>query len=237
MFQLPWLDPNIIEFPDTYGALKEPNGLLAAGGQLNTQWLLKAYSLGIFPWFSEGEPILWWSPSPRAIIYVNQLYISKSLRKILKKNIVRISFNQAFTSVINACSQPRPKQEQDSTWITDEVKQAYIQLHHLGYAHSVEVWQENQLVGGLYGISLGRMFFGESMFSLIPNSSKIALTHLVEKLKQWQYIAIDCQVYNNHLPSLGAIQIPRIEFEILLRDHVEGIPCHWNGSPNHYKDT
>ena len=227
MLQLPWLNPEIIEFPDTFSALEEPNGLLAAGGELSADWLLSAYSQGIFPWFRKGEPILWWSPSPRAFIYANQLHISKSLRKVLRQKNYEITFDKAFDDVVLACAQPRQQQLDGGTWITDEMMSAYSTLHYMGHAHSVEVWMDGKLAGGLYGIALGRMFFGESMFSFRTNGSKIALFHLVEHLKEWHYIGIDCQVHNDHLESMGAEQIPRIEFESLLAKHVQNTPCHW----------
>jgi leucyl/phenylalanyl-tRNA---protein transferase len=234
MIQLPWLAPENIQFPETNEALASPNGLLAAGGQLTPEWLLHAYSRGIFPWFSEGEPILWWSPSPRTIFNINQIHISKSLRKTLRKNIYRIRIDSAFTDVVNACAQSRPNQENHGTWISNEIVDAYSTLHKAGYAHSVEVWDNDELVGGLYGIALGRMFFGESMFSFEKNSSKIALFHLAEQLKEWHYVAIDCQVANDHLLSLGALQIPRTEFEGMLEQYVSNVPCHWNGDKNGY---
>lgn len=227
MLQLPWLNPEIIEFPDTFSALEEPNGLLAAGGELSADWLLSAYSQGIFPWFSEGEPILWWSPSPRAFIYANQLHISKSLKKTLKQGNYDVTFDKAFDEVVLACAQPRQQQLDGGTWITDEMMSAYSTLHHMGHAHSVEVWMEGKLAGGLYGIALGRMFFGESMFSFQTNGSKIALFHLAERLKEWHYVGIDCQVHNDHLERMGAEQIPRIEFESLLAKYVQNTPCHW----------
>lgn len=227
MTQLPWLDPNIIAFPDTNQALVSPNGLLAAGGELTPKWLLKAYSQGIFPWFSEGEPILWWSPSPRTIIDIDQLHISKSLKKALKKKNYSISFDKAFREVVDNCAQPRQDQEDVGTWITPEILDAYHLLHKQGYAHSVEVWNGDNLVGGVYGVALGKVFFGESMFSHQTNSSKIALVHLVEQLKEWHYVAIDCQVHNNHLESLGATQVPRMEFETLIKQQVTRTPCHW----------
>ena len=227
MLQIPWLEPNTINFPDTYNALEEPNGLLAAGGKLSPEWLISAYSNGIFPWFSEGEPILWWSPSPRSIIYINQLHVSKSLSKLLKKCPYQIRVNSAFEKVIQSCSAPRKNQPTEGSWITEEMMEAYCKLHRMGHAHSVEVWSKNSLVGGLYGIAIGRVFFGESMFSIEPNGSKIALFYLEQILKQWQYIAIDCQVHNTHLESMGAIQIQRCEFENILEQHVKQIPCHW----------
>jgi len=155
MVNLPWLDPEHIAFPNTSDALQSPEGLLAAGGKLSVDWLLAAYQKGIFPWFSEGDPILWWSPSPRTIIHINQLHISKSLRKTLNKKNFEVSINTAFSAVIDACAEPRPQQEQETTWISHDINQAYRQLHELGYAHSVEVWQGRDLIGGLYGIALG----------------------------------------------------------------------------------
>jgi leucyl/phenylalanyl-tRNA---protein transferase len=229
MLQLPWLDPNNPIFPDTTSALESPNGLLAAGGELSPKWLLKAYSQGIFPWFSEKEPILWWSPSPRTIIYIDQLHVSRSLRKAIKKSTFSISFDQAFTEVMIACAEPRAAQDDGGTWISDDIIEAYSELHRLGQAHSIEVWEGDELVGGLYGIALGRLFFGESMFSRRTNSSKIALFHLVEQLKQWQYVAIDCQVYNDHLASMGAVEIPRKSLEAIIQQYVQDTPCHWQG--------
>ncbi|MGS2716661.1 leucyl/phenylalanyl-tRNA--protein transferase [Eionea flava] len=225
MLQLTWLDPNTPKFPNTQTALAEPNGLLAAGGQLSPEWLLKAYSQGIFPWFNEGEPILWWSPSPRTFLFIDQLHISRSLQKAIRKSTFTISFDRAFEEVMLACSEPRG--EEPGTWISEEMIEAYTHLHQLGHAHSIEVWEDNTLVGGLYGIAQGRMFFGESMFSRRSNSSKIALFHLVEQLKQWHYVGIDCQVHNNHLASLGAKEISRQAFEMLIKQHVTGVNCHW----------
>jgi len=220
MFQLPWLDSDTAQFPATHHALQEPNGLLAAGGQLNPEWLITAYTRGIFPWFSEEEPILWWSPSPRSFIYINQLHISKSLHKALRKKQFSISIDQAFEQVIDACAKPREQQAESGTWITEEMRSAYIELHHIGKAHSIEVWINGELSGGLYGIALGRVFFGESMFSTKTNGSKIALFALVEQLKQWQYIGIDCQVHNPHLESMGAQELERHKFESLLDQYV-----------------
>ncbi len=211
---LPWLNPGRIEFPNTREALSEPNGLLAAGGSLSTDWLLAAYQQGIFPWFNEGDPILWWSPSPRMVIYPEQFHTSRSLRKKLKKSLFTVTLNHDFTRVMDACMAPRPGQS--GTWITGAMKAAYCDLHQQGYAHSVEVWQQGELVGGLYGVALDKVFFGESMFSRVSDGSKIALSCLALWLKQWQYKLIDCQVYNDHLHSLGAIEIPRRGFETII---------------------
>lgn len=216
---LPWLDPKSIAFPDTKNALTEPNGLLAAGGGLSENWLIEAYSKGIFPWFNEGDPILWWSPSPRMVIYPYQLHISKSLKKALKRGDYKVTINKDFKNVLINCAATRDNAPQlsdidgSATWITAPMIEAYLNLHEKGFAHSIEVWKDDKLAGGLYGVALGDIFFGESMFSLRPNSSKIAISHLVEHLKQWQYKLIDCQVYNDHLSSLGAIEIDKLSFE------------------------
>lgn len=217
--KLPWLDPLVIEFPDTTHALTEPNGLLCAGGALSNEWLLKAYQQGIFPWFNEGDPILWWTPSPRMVIYPHQFHISRSLRKTLRKSGFCVTINNDFEAVIKACANTKRDDTSDkesATWITSSMATSYLELHRAGHAQSIEVWQENVLCGGLYGIAIGRVFFGESMFSQMTNGSKIAIAHLVEYLKQWQYKLIDCQVHNNHLSSLGAIEIDRLSFEQLI---------------------
>lgn len=218
---LPWLDPDFPVFPDTSQALNEPNGLLAAGGQLTKDWLIAAYQKGIFPWFNEGDPILWWTPSPRMVLYLSQLHISRTLRKALRKQDFRVTINQSFESVISHCATPRPSDlKEPGTWITTNMTNAYIELHQLGYAHSVEVWRGDILIGGLYGIALGKVFFGESMFSQATNGSKIAISYLVEWLKQWQYGLIDCQVYNDHLSRLGAAEVDRDTFEQTINRHM-----------------
>lgn len=198
------------QFPDVSQALEEPNGLLAIGGDLSPERLLSAYKQGIFPWFNPGEHILWWSPDPRSVMYPDQMKISRSLRKTINKNLFTITTDLAFEKVISACQAPRSKQK--GTWITSEMKQAYLTMHQLGHAHSVECWQQNELVGGLYGIAIGRVFFGESMFSKIKDASKVALAYLTDKLKEWDYELIDCQVQSEHLIQLGAFDIPREEF-------------------------
>ena len=219
--KLPWLDPQIPAFPDTSRALSNPNGLLAAGGQLSPRWLLEAYRRGIFPWFNEGDPILWWTPSPRTVIYPWQFHISRSLRKVLRRGDYQVTVNRDFDGVIAACASPRGTTDNEpGTWITPAMTHAYRELHDIGLAHSIEVWRENRLIGGLYGIALGRIFYGESMFSRETNGSKIALSHLVAWLKQWNYKMIDCQLYNDHLSSLGAIQIDRVSFEHTLKRYV-----------------
>ncbi len=200
--------PDEILFPPVDRAVK--SGLLAIGGDLSPERLLAAYREGIFPWYADGEPILWWSPDPRFVLLPDELRISRSMRQFLKKGLVRITFDQNFPAVIAACQKPRPSQ--DGTWITEEMQEAYCTLHELGYAHSVEVWQDGALAGGLYGVSLGHTFFGESMFSTLPNASKAALITLVRHLRKWGFDLIDCQVETAHLASLGARPIPRREF-------------------------
>jgi len=203
-----------IRFPPVSHAIE--GGLLAVGGDLAPERLLAAYRAGIFPWYSDGEPILWWSPDPRCILLPDALRVSRSMRQFLKKGLVSISFDRDFRAVIAACQKPRPDQE--GTWITAEMQAAYTELFELGYAHSVEVWQAEKLVGGLYGLSLGRAFFGESMFSRTPNASKAALIALVETLRARGFSLIDCQLETPHLLSLGARTIPRRDFRILLAE-------------------
>ena len=197
-------------FPPVNNALQKPNGLLAMGGNLSTQRLMEAYRHGIFPWFNVGEPLLWWSPDPRMVMYPADFKISRSLRKTLRSRDYEIRVDSAFEEVMQACAAPR--KNQGGTWIHQDMITAYSQLHALGVAHSVEVWINQELVGGLYGVSMGRMFYGESMFSLRPDTSKIALAHLCAQLQQWGYGMIDCQMNTLHLASLGAREIPRTEF-------------------------
>ena len=203
-----------IEFPDV--ELASPDGILAIGGDLSPERLLLAYHSGIFPWFSEGEPIVWYSPEKRMVLFPNELKVSKSMKQLIRKGIYRITWNQNFEAVIKAC-QESPRKDQDGTWITEEMRKAYIKLHELGHAKSVEVWREEELVGGLYGIDLGHVFCGESMFSRESNTSKLAFIHLVQKLQKENYRLIDCQIYTAHLASLGAREIPRQEFTKMLR--------------------
>jgi leucyl/phenylalanyl-tRNA--protein transferase len=201
-------------FPSVYLANKD--GLLAVGGDLSAERLLLAYKNGIFPWYSEGEPIIWYSPDPRMVLFPKNLKISKSMRQIIRKNQFRATFNQNFSEVIANCKNSY-REGQGGTWITDEMEQAYINLHNLGVAKSVEVWEGNELVGGLYGIDLGYVFCGESMFSKVSNASKFAFIHLVQELEKELYALIDCQVYNAHLDSLGAEEISRSEFLTYLK--------------------
>jgi leucyl/phenylalanyl-tRNA--protein transferase len=197
---------NDIIFPDT--ALAEPDGLLAIGGDLSIERLFLAYKSGIFPWFSEGEPILWYAPHERCVIFPDRIKISKSMRKTLASNVFEVTVNKAFEKVISHCAKT-PRVGQDGTWITNEMQQAYIKLHEKGLAHSVEVWQNNELVGGLYGVKINKVFCGESMFSLVSNASKTALIYLT---KTMGFELIDCQLPNEHLMSLGAEMISREEY-------------------------
>ena len=194
-------------FPPVISA--DNTGLLAAGGNLSPGTLLCAYKLGIFPWYNKGQPILWWSPDPRCVLYLDDLHISRSLGKTLRKKEYTTSFDACFSSVIQACAQPDSTKNREATWITHEMSQAYMHLHMLGYAHSVEIWNNKQLVGGLYGLQIGRLFFGESMFSNENNASKIALVELCNKLRLYDVGMIDCQLPTQHLFSLGASEISR----------------------------
>ena len=206
---IPWLAAHDA-FPSLASALSEPNGLLAAGGDLSTQRLLEAYRHGIFPWFNPGDPILWWSPDPRMVLLPSEFKLSRSLRKTLKKRAYEIRVDTVFQTVMQNCAAPR--QDQAGTWIGPQIITAYTQLHQLGVAHSIETWRDGELVGGLYGLAIGRMFYGESMFSRATDASKIALAHLVRQLERWDFGMIDCQMNTAHLASLGAHEIPRAEF-------------------------
>ncbi len=197
-------------FPPVTQALRQPNGLLAAGGVLSPARLLDAYRHGIFPWFGEGDPILWWSPDPRMVLFPHEFKLSHSLRKTLRRGAYQLRTDTAFEQVMRACAAPR--EGQDGTWIQEEMVQAYCELHRLGYAHSVETWMDDELVGGLYGMSIGKMFYGESMFSRRTDASKIALAHLCAQLRRWDFGMIDCQMNTPHLASLGAREIPRQPF-------------------------
>lgn len=191
--------------------LANQDGVLAIGGDLSIERLLLAYKSGIFPWYNQGEPIIWYSPNPRMVLFPKNLKVSKSMSQIIRKREFTITFNQHFSEVISNCKNVF-REGQGGTWITNEMQQAYIQLHKKGFAKSVEVWLNNELVGGLYGIDLGHIFCGESMFSKVNNASKLAFIYLVQKLEKENYQLIDCQVYNNHLASLGAEEITRNEF-------------------------
>lgn len=195
-----------LSFPPPHLAIKE--GLLAVGGDLSVERLLMAYRNGIFPWYSEGEPILWWSPNPRLVLYPEELRISRSLRKVIRQHLFHVTFDDAFDAVIQACAETK-RSYGEGTWITREMKAAYCELHRRGYAHSVEAWQNGDLVGGLYGVALGYAFFGESMFSRVSNASKVAFVTLVERLQRLKFKLIDCQVKTDHLIRFGAREIPR----------------------------
>ena len=198
------------EFPDVNTALEEPNGLLAIGGDLSATRLLVAYQNGIFPWFSHDQPILWWSPDPRMVLFPDDFHISRRLKKTIRQNKFQLSFDTSFENVMRACAQPRPTQPE--TWITPAMLRAYVELHRQGFAHSFEAWSEGKLVGGLYGIAIGKVFFGESMFSFQTDASKVAFSHAVTLLTQWGYELIDCQVASEHLAMFGAADINRDEF-------------------------
>ena len=214
--RIAWLSPSgpANTFPDVESALTEPDGLLAAGGDLNSSRLLVAYRKGIFPWYDDGQPILWWSPDPRCILRVNELHISRRLKQQLPKSTAELRFNHAFADVIHACAGERKSQQ--GTWITEDMITAYEQLHADGWAHSVEIWDGDTLAGGIYGLSIGRVFFGESMFSVKANASKVALLGLTEQMKAKGLEIIDCQVVSQHLMTLGATVIPRAEFTQIL---------------------
>lgn len=212
---IPWLssDPDDTRFPPTEAALPEPNGLLAAGGLLSPARLLAAYRRGIFPWYEEGQPVLWWTPDPRAVLMPGDLRISRSLAKTLRNGGYRVSADRDFAAVIEGCA---ARGTDAGTWITGEMVRAYSSLHALGHAHSVEAWHEGTLAGGLYGVAIGRVFFGESMFSRKRDASKVALVHLVNLLSDMGFGLIDCQLPTSHLASLGARLVPRPEFEAML---------------------
>lgn len=223
-----WLNPrDPDDFPDVELALRDPDGLLAVGGDLTVPRLLAAYRRGIFPWYSEEQPILWWSPDPRSVLFPHKLHVSRSLRRTLRQGRFEVTLDREFAAVIQACSEPRPGQP--GTWITDEMQEAYLRLHEAGHAHSVETWQGGSLVGGLYGVAIGRVFFGESMFNRISDASKVAFVYLVRHLQQHHFELIDCQIRTPHLDSLGAELIPRQRFTELLERYCKepGIAGPW----------
>jgi leucyl/phenylalanyl-tRNA--protein transferase len=214
---IPWLQPEQ-PFPAVHRALREPNGLLAASGDLSVERLVAAYRQGIFPWYGEGQPVLWWSPDPRMVLYPREIAVSRSLRKRLRKRDFELRVDTCFVRVMRACAEPRPGQ--GGTWITDDMLKAYTSLHAAGMAHSVETWIDGELAGGLYGVALGRVFFGESMFSRATDASKIALVHLARQLARWNFGIVDCQMATTHLASLGAREIPRKDFVRALSELV-----------------
>lgn len=205
-----------IWFPPVEDATEE--GLLALGGDLSVERLLLAYRSGIFPWFNEDEPPLWWCPNPRCVMFPNELYVSKSMQQLLKRKEFRITINQAFEEVVFLCGYTR--KEKEGTWITDDILDAYSQLHRLGFAVSIEAWKNNELVGGLYGVKMGNIFFGESMFSKLSNASKYAFITYVQQLQNEGVVLIDCQVYTPHLESMGARMIEREEFLNLIKENI-----------------
>jgi len=209
-------------FPPVDSALRTPNGLLAAGGDLTPERLLAAYRLGVFPWFGDEDPILWWSPDPRMVLYANEVHVSRSLGKVIKANRFRVTLDEAFHEVVKGCAAAR--RDHEGTWITPAMEQAYVRLAELGHAHSVEAWRDDTLVGGLYGVVVGRMFFGESMFARASDASKVALVTLARQLERWEMPLIDCQMSTPHLASLGARDIPRADFLTDVRYLVEQPP-------------
>jgi len=214
-------------FPPPAEALTEPNGLLAMGGDLSPQRLLAAYPLGIFPWYEPGQPILWWSPDPRAVLWPENLHVSRRLQRTRRRSKLSLTCDQAFSTVVQCCAEPRRYAE--GTWITGEMSAAYSTLHQLGWAHSFEAWQEDELVGGLYGVAIGRVFFGESMFSRVTDASKIALISAVDYLRTRDFALLDCQIWSSHLQTLGATTLPRAEFLRQLDDlcRPPGSPGSW----------
>jgi len=223
---IPWLG-EAIEFPPLRAALRDPNGLLAAGGDLSPERLIAAYRRGIFPWYGADDPILWWSPDPRTVLYPDELHVGRTLGKTLRKGHYRITMDHAFAEVIRECGAPRAGHA--GTWITDEMRQAYCLLHRRGLAHSVEAWHGEHLVGGLYGVALGRMFYGESMFSRMSDASKVAFVHLVRRLQEWKFGLIDCQMRTDLLASFGAREIPRTLFSRTVAElvHYPDRPGPW----------
>jgi leucyl/phenylalanyl-tRNA--protein transferase len=226
---IPWLEKGA-PFPPLRSALKDPNGLLAAGGDLSPERLLEGYRQGIFPWYSEGDPILWWSPDPRMVLFPSELRVSRSLGKALRNRRYEVRFDSVFGEVIESCAAPRKGEA--GTWIGDAMTAAYLELHRLGHAHSVETWIDGALAGGLYGVAIGGVFFGESMFSRARDASKIALAALVAHLKSAGFGLIDCQMHTRHLETLGAREIPRARFSRLLEDliHYPRSPGTWSGA-------
>ncbi|MFM8353718.1 MAG: leucyl/phenylalanyl-tRNA--protein transferase [Gammaproteobacteria bacterium] len=222
---IPYLSSRTPRFPDPEQALQSPNGLLAAGGQLTVDWLVTAYVNGIFPWFNEdSDPVLWWSPDPRGVLRPPALRVSRSLRKRIRHGGFRVTMDQAFPIVIAQCAAPRFFAGADvrGTWITRRMQTAYLELHAQGFAHSVEVWQGETLAGGLYGVSTGKLFFGESMFTHVSDASKIALVALCAQVARWGFPLIDCQMQNSHLASLGVESLPRRVFLDLIKTHARG---------------
>jgi leucyl/phenylalanyl-tRNA---protein transferase len=223
---IPWLDTHD-PFPPVERALRDPNGLLAAGGDLSPERLVEAYRHGIFPWFGEDDPLLWWSPDPRMVLFLRELHVSRSLRRTMKSGQFAVTVDCAFRQVMEGCAEPRA--DVAGTWITDDMVEAYGELADRGLAHSVEAWRDGRLVGGLYGVAIGRMFYGESMFSRQTDASKVALVALTRQLERWGFEMIDCQMSTGHLASLGAREVPRAEFLDRMRNLARqpGVPGPW----------
>jgi len=221
IFHLDGTSP-ITPFPDPALAANEPNGLLAVGGELSRQRLMQAYRQGIFPWYSEGQPILWWSPDPRTVLYPENIHVSRSLKKRLRRGGLTLKFDTHFEAVIKACAEPRS--DQDGTWLLPEMQKAYMELFRHGHTHSIELWNQDELVGGMYGVAIGRAFFGESMFSRIPDASKIVMVYAAEQMLAHDFMFLDCQVFNPHLASMGAVEIARGHFLQKLHQAVKGAP-------------
>jgi leucyl/phenylalanyl-tRNA--protein transferase len=236
MTEVRWLSPSDApgSFPSPDRALSEPNGLLAVGGDLSPERLLIAYSSGIFPWYEEGQPILWWSPDPRAVLWPERLRVSRRLARTLRRTELTLTADTAFGAVIDGCAAPRRYSTQ--TWITAEMNVAYQALHEIGWAHSFEAWQDAELVGGVYGVALGRVFFGESMFSRVSNASKITFVRAIEFLRLRGFALIDCQLWSGHLQSLGATMLPRSTFLQEIRNLCDpfGDPGYWTAEFKHY---
>lgn len=220
MTAITWIEPKAPaeSLPPPGAALREPNGLLAAGGDLSPDRLMAAYRNGIFPWYNPGEPILWWSPDPRAVLFPETVHVSRSLKRRLNRGDLRVSADEDFSAVIEACAAPR--EGQHGTWLTPEMRDAYTRLHRMNLAHSIEVRRDGALIGGVYGVSLGGAFFGESMFSLEREGSKVALVILCRQLQRWGYGLVDCQVQSAHLSRMGAVELPREVFLGHLRDAI-----------------
>lgn len=227
---IPWLgdDPSV-PFPPVHRAMVRPDGLLAAGGDLSVPRLLNAYENGIFPWFSDGQPILWWSPDPRCVLFCDRVYVARRLRRRMRAGEWRLTIDRAFDEVMQGCAAPRP--DQPDTWITEAMLEAYRALHAAGHAHSMEVWLGDELAGGVYGVAIGRVFFAESMFHRVTDASKIALVALCRQLSRWGFPLVDCQIHTPHLERMGAEMISRQRFIALLRHTREPGPQHWRIDP------
>jgi leucyl/phenylalanyl-tRNA--protein transferase len=223
---IPFLGP-ADPFPPVEYALDEPNGLLAAGGGLTVPRLIEAYARGIFPWFSAGDPVLWWSPDPRMVLFSDELRVSRSLARRLRQHTFEVTADRDFAAVLRGCAEPRDHDR--GTWLVPQMMRAYERLHEAGLAHSIEVWRDEELVGGLYGVALGHAFFGESMFTRRTDASKVALAYLLAQFRRWRFPFVDCQMSTPHLASLGAREIPRHEFVRLVNRLVrhDGVPGPW----------